>query len=69
MARDKRLQFMLDDVELEALESWRFKTRMPNRASAMRELIRRGLAEEDFNSAHMGGASEKYGVVHSPQTE
>ena len=71
MGRERiiRLQIMLDDVELEAIENWRFKTHMPSRAAAVRELMRRGLATEGFKVAQMGGASESYGVVNSPQTE
>ena len=71
MGRERivRLQIMLDDVELEAIEDWRFKTHMPSRAAAVRELMRRGLAAEGFKVAQMGGASESYGVVNSPQTE
>jgi hypothetical protein len=57
---------MLDETELETIENWRFKTRMPSRASAVRELMRRGLAAEGFKVASLGGASESYGVVHSP---
>jgi len=34
---------MLDALELEAIDSWRFDNRMPSRAAAIRELIRRGL--------------------------
>jgi hypothetical protein len=58
---------MVDDVELDVIDSWRFLNDMPSRASAMRELIRRGLAEEGFEPGHLGGVvSEKCGVVHSP---
>jgi hypothetical protein len=71
MGRERiiRLQIMLEDKELEAIENWRFKTHMPSRAAAVRELMRRGLAAEGFKVAHMGGASESYGVVNSPQKE
>ena len=71
MTRERtiRLPIMLGDIELDVIDSWRFLNGIPSRQAAMRELIRRGLEEEDFKSAHMGGASEKYGVVHSPQTE
>lgn len=71
MGRERliRLQIMLDDTELEAIENWRFKTRMPSRAAAVRELMRRGLAAEGFKVAATGGASESYGVVNTPQNE
>jgi hypothetical protein len=57
---------MLDNAELEAIETWRFQTRMPSRAAAVRELMRRGLAAEGFKVAHIGGQSESYGVLSSP---
>jgi hypothetical protein len=46
LARGERLQIMLTDVELAALDDWRFDNRMPSRASAIRELLKRGLAAE-----------------------
>lgn len=41
--RTEKLQLMLDDLEMEAIDDWRFRNRMPSRAAAIRELIRRGL--------------------------
>ena len=46
LARGERLQIMLTDEELAALDDWRFDKRMPSRASAVRELLKRGLAAE-----------------------
>ena len=71
MGRERlvRLQIMLNNTELEAIENWRFNTRMPSRAAAVRELMRRGLAAEGFKVAAVGGSSESYGVVNSSQTE
>jgi hypothetical protein len=46
LAREERLQLMLTDEELAALDDWRFDKRMPSRASAVRELLKRGLAAE-----------------------
>ena len=68
MGRERlvRLQIMLDNAELEAIETWRFQTRMPSRAAAVRELMRRGLAAEGFKVASIGGQSESYGVISSP---
>lgn len=68
MGRDRlvRLQIMLDNRELEAIENWRFKTRMPSRAAAVRELMRRGLAADGFKLANIGGQSDSYGVINSP---
>lgn len=39
--RDIRLQIMLQPEELQAIEDWRFSKRMPSRAAAVRELLRR----------------------------
>lgn len=39
--REIRLQIMLQPDELVAIEDWRFATRMPSRAAAVRELLRR----------------------------
>ena len=68
MARERivRLQIMLDSAELEAIENWRFKTRMPSRASAVREIMRRGLDAEGFKVANVGGSSDSYGVINTP---
>jgi hypothetical protein len=69
MAKDRivRLQIMLDEAELEALENWRFKTRMPSRAAAVRELLRRGLSAQGFKLASTGsGGSADYGVINTP---
>ncbi|MFX4221748.1 MAG: hypothetical protein ACMVO3_12690 [Thalassobaculum sp.] len=41
--RTVRLQVMLDRDELELVEDWRYRHRMPSLAAAIRELIRRGL--------------------------
>jgi hypothetical protein len=46
LARGERLQIMLSDDELLALDDWRFNERMPSRASAIRELLKRGFAAE-----------------------
>ena len=44
--RLERLQVMLTAEELAALDDWRFTKRMPSRAAAIRELLRRGLTAE-----------------------
>lgn len=45
--RTERLQLMLDEEELEAIEEFRFSERLPTRAAAIRELLRRGLLYEE----------------------
>jgi hypothetical protein len=40
----ERLQIVLTPEELEMLDDWRFAHRMPSRAAAIRELLKRGFA-------------------------
>ena len=63
LMRGERLQIMLTGDELEALDSWRFAKRMPSRAAAIRELLKRGLAAEGFDQAMGGSKSEDFGVT------
>jgi Ribbon-helix-helix protein, copG family len=63
--RDERLQIMLSDEELAALDDWRFAMRMPSRAAAIRELLRRGLADIDLKKAANGWKSKDFGVMES----
>jgi hypothetical protein len=62
-SREERLQIMLSPEELTAIDNFRFKARMPSRAAAVRDLIRRGLAGEGFASASLGRKSSDFGVV------
>jgi len=66
--RGERLQIMLDGEELVALDDFRFKRRMPSRASAVRELLKRGLAAEGFLSAAAGAKSSDYGILSKTPT-
>ena len=61
--RDERLQIMLSPEELVAVDDFRFKKRMPSRAAAVRELLRRGLAAEGFSLALAGSKSTDFGVI------
>jgi len=54
---------MLSPEEVTVLDDFRFKKRMPSRASAVRELLKRGLAAEGFASAAYGSKSSEYGIV------
>lgn len=63
LSRGERLQIMLTDDELKAVDDWRFKTRMPSRAAAVRELLKRGLAAEGFDTASRTAKSKEFGVV------
>jgi hypothetical protein len=62
LGRGARLQIMLADDELAALDDWRFARRMPSRASAVRELLKRGLAAEGVVIAS-GVHSKDFGVL------
>jgi hypothetical protein len=60
--RGERLQIMLSQDELMMLDTFRFEKRMPSRAAAVRELLKRGLAAEGFDEAKFGAKSSEYGV-------
>ena len=62
-ARGERLQIMLAPEELQVLDDFRFRQRMPSRAAAVRELLKRGLAAEGFATAAFGTKSSDYGVI------
>ena len=68
LTRGERLQIMLTQKELEALDNWRFGARMPSRAAAVRELLRRGLAAEGFLVADGGSKSQDFGVMSEQRT-
>jgi hypothetical protein len=61
--RDIRMQIMLQPEELGTIDDWRFLKRMPSRASAVRELLRRGLVAEGFTLAENGRRSSSFGVT------
>jgi hypothetical protein len=61
--RGERLQIMLSGDELVALDDFRFKNRMPSRASAIREILRRGLGVTDGSAAGAGSKSGDFGVL------
>ncbi|MFC5422095.1 hypothetical protein ACFPOB_21255 [Bosea eneae] len=63
LERGERLQIMLSAEELRAVENWRFDKRMPSRAAAVRELLRRGLLAEGFTVAAEGARSGSFGVL------
>ena len=57
---------MLEDGELKALDDFRYANRMPSRAAAIRELLRRGLAATGFYPALKGAQSNEFGVILPP---
>jgi len=63
LSRPERLQIMLTDEELRIIDTWRFSKRMPSRAAAIRELLKRGLAVEGFGEALDGQKSKDFSVL------
>jgi hypothetical protein len=61
--RAERLQIMLTDQELTAVDDWRFARQMPSRAAAVRELIKRGLSAEGFALANRRMSSKDFGIL------
>jgi hypothetical protein len=62
-SRGERLQIMLSAEELQVVDEFRFNQRMPSRAAAVRELLKRGLAAEGYAAAVFGTKSSDYGVT------
>jgi len=66
--REERLQIMLFREELQAVDDFRFKHRMPSRAAAVRELFRLGLAAAGLVAENSGIRSKEYGVLRQPKS-
>jgi hypothetical protein len=66
LTRPERLQIMLTQEELAALDDWRFARRMPSRAAAVRELLKRGLEAEGVQMAEGKMRSRDFGVTDGP---
>jgi hypothetical protein len=67
--RDERLQIMLSPDELRLVDTWRFAKRMPSRASAIRELLKRGITAEGFGEAEDGQRSKDFSVLSDAPAE
>jgi hypothetical protein len=63
LSRETRLQIMLDQDEMAAIDDWRFQQRMPSRASAIRELLRIALQLKSKGTADPSRRSQDFGVV------
>ncbi len=61
--REERLQIMLEHEELRAVDDFRFKYRLPSRAAAVRELLKRGLASEPTGQVDENSRSKDFGVL------
>lgn len=67
--RTEKIQVMLDDDELETIDEWRFENRLPSRAAAIRELIRRGLlAAPTFEDPPQDASSGEFRVTEPPKS-
>jgi hypothetical protein len=66
-ARDVRLQFTLTPPELNAVDNYRFRHRMPSRAAAVRELLRHGIGAVGLVMENTGVKSGDYGVLKAPK--
>jgi hypothetical protein len=62
LVRGERLQIMLSPAELELVDDFRFKKRMPSRAAAVRELFRIGLTHAGEDVTISGRKSSDYGI-------
>ncbi len=60
LKRTERLQIMLDEAELHAIDEWRFDHRMPSRAAAVREMIRLAISSKDAEKADLGERSADF---------
>jgi hypothetical protein len=67
LTRPERLQIMVTPEELAAIDDWRFARRLPSRAAAVRELLRRGLAAEGKVLVSPRRSSGSFGVVEGKQ--
>ncbi len=67
--RGERLQIMLMHEELRIIDTWRFAKRMPSRAAAIRELLKRGLAAEGFGEVQDGQKSKDFSVLTDKAAE
>jgi hypothetical protein len=63
LGRVERLQIMLTADELSAVDDWRFVRRMPSRAAAIRELLKRGLEADGFILADKAVKSKDFGLL------
>jgi hypothetical protein len=67
--RGERLQITLMPEELRVIDTWRFAKRMPSRAAAIRELLKRGLAADGFGEVEDGQKSKDFSVLSDRAAE
>ena len=64
--RTEKIQIMLNDDEIKAIDDWRFENRLPSRAAAIRELLSRGLQATEFSEPTSNKSSGQFGVTTPP---
>ena len=64
--RTEKVQIMLNDDEIKAIDDWRFENRLPSRAAAIRELLSRGLQTTQFAEPTDNKSSGQFGVITPP---
>ena len=69
LSRGERLQIMLTHEELRIIDTWRFAKRMPSRAAAIRELLKRGITAEGFEEVQDGQRSKDFSVLSDDAAE
>lgn len=69
LSRETRLQIMLSNEELEAIDDWRFRQRMPSRAAAIRQLLNAGLRVHQDDVAAKPLKSQDYGLLNSSEPD
>jgi hypothetical protein len=67
--RGERRQIMLTHEELRIVDTWRFAKRMPSRAAAIRELLKRGITAEGFGEVEDGQRSKDFSVMPDKAAE
>ena len=65
LSRETRLQIMLNDEELAAIDDWRFQQRMPSRAAAIRNLLNIALRVRPAEGAVKPLRSQDYGLLNT----
>lgn len=67
LSRETRLQIMLNDEELAAIDDWRFEHRMPSRAAAIRNLLNMALKVHKQKDHSKPLRSQDYGLLDGAQ--
>ena len=67
--RTEKIQIMLNDQEIRAIDDWRFENRLPSRAAAIRELLSRGLQGTEFGEPAQNKPSGQFGVTSPPDED